>query len=218
MSQRNTQSQPQRNEAVRVFASEFNEARIEFQKQNDVDNEDEVNNRAPKYHLLPSGGRVNRVLMMGTATEIKQVSDSPVTLRAKIVDQTGSFFTYAGKFNPDVVSYLQNLEPPEHVMVVGKPNSYTTADGDTYVSVEPENIATVKKGTRDRWTTEATVQTLDRLNAFHEGDALYGDEAAQYYDFDHEDFQADIEEIGAEVVDKSGDETDTAAQPQAPSA
>lgn len=217
MSQSQSDSQPQRNEAVRVFASEFNESTIEFQEQNDVDNEDEENSRAPKYYLLPSGGRANRVLMMGTVTEIEQVSDSPVTLRAKIVDQTGSFFTYAGQFNPDEVSYLQNLEAPEHVMVVGKPNAYTTDEGDTYVSVEPENITVVEKETRDRWTAEATVQTLDRLDAFHEGDAPYGDEAEQYYDFDYESFQADIEEIGAEVVDENADETDAAAQPQAPS-
>ncbi|MHC3381796.1 RPA family protein [Haloarcula sp. H-GB5] len=156
--------------------------------------------------------------MMGTVTEIDQVSESPITLRAKIVDQTGSFFTYAGKYNPDEVSYLQNLEAPEHVMVVGKPNTYTTDEGDTYVSVEPENITVVEKATRDRWTAEAAVQTLDRVDAFRKGEAPYGDEADQYYDFDHEDFVKDIKEIGTEIINENTDKTDSAAQPQAPSA
>jgi RPA family protein len=218
MSQSQSQSQPQRNEAVRMFADEFNEASIEFQEQGDVDDEDGENSRAPKYHLLPSGGCANRVLMMGTVTEIDQVSESPITLRAKIVDQTGSFFTYAGKYNPDEVSYLQNLEAPEHVMVVGKPNTYTTDEGDTYVSVEPENITVVEKATRDRWTAEAAVQTLDRVDAFRKGEAPYGNEADQYYDFDHEDFVKDIKEIGTEIINENTDKTDSAAQPQAPSA
>lgn len=217
MSQSESQSQPQRNEAVRVFATEFNEATIEFQDEADVDDGDE-NSRAPKYHLLPSGGRANRVLMMGTVTEIEQVSSDPTTLRAKIVDETGSFFTYAGQFNPDEVSFLQDLEAPEHVMVVGKPSSYTTDEGDTYVSVEPENISVVEKETRQRWTAEAAVQTLNRLDAFEEGEAPFGEEAKQYYSFDHDALREEVETAAADLMDDVGLDSEQAAEPQAPSA
>ena len=212
MSDSQSQSQQKRNEAVRVFAAELNESTIEFQDQDEVEAAEEGNTRAPKYHLLPTGGRANRVLMMGTVTEIQQVNDEPVTLRAKIVDETGNFFVYAGKYNPEEVSFLSNLKTPEHLMVVGKPSSYTTDEGKTYVSVEPETITTVSKGARDRYTAEAATQTFDRLQAFEAGEAPFGDEAEEYYDFDHDDFHNDVSDIATETVAAN----EATAQPQTP--
>lgn len=214
MSDSQSQSQPKRNEAVRVFAAELNESTIEFQDPDEVEAAEGGNSRAPKYHLLPTGGRANRVLMMGTVTEIEQVSDDPVTLRAKIVDETGSFFVYAGKFNPEEVSFLSNLQTPEHLMVVGKPSSYTTDEGKTYVSVEPETITVVNKGARDRYTAEAATQTFGRLQAFEADEAPYGEEAAEYYDFNHDEFHADVSDIATEIVAVN----EAAAQPQTPAA
>lgn len=68
----NTQSQPQRKEAVRVFAPELNAAEIEFKDPQELEN---IDGHAPNYVLLPTGDRASRVLMVGTVIETTAVSD-----------------------------------------------------------------------------------------------------------------------------------------------
>lgn len=203
-----TDTQRERNKAVRMFATEFNESNTEFKMPEDIESDGE---RATKYYLTPTGVGVHRVLMMGTLMEVAQVNENPTTYRAKIRDPTGVFYVYAGQYNPETVAALETLEPSgdreelnanemEHVMVMGNPNSYTTDRGQTYVSVDPEFLLVSDAGTRDRWTAEAAKFTLERVVAYEDGDAPFDAEADQQYEFDVGILRDDVEPVAEEFI------------------
>jgi hypothetical protein len=150
-------SVPTREVARRVFAREFNDSSYTFKE-----SEDE---RAPVYLLLPTGARANRIFLVGTLTETEDVGEESEYWRGRVVDPTGTFFVYAGQYQPDAASALRELEPPAYVAVVGKPRTYETDEGDVNVAVRPESISVVDAGTRDRWVVETADRTLDRIEA-----------------------------------------------------
>ena len=144
--------------AKRLFACEFNDATYTFKE-----SEDEL---APNYTLLPTGDRVNRLFFAGTLTETNDVGSDSEYWQGRVVDPTGTFYIYAGQYQPEAASTLRQIETPTYVTVVGKPRSYETDDGETNVAVRPESITQVDEPTRDRWVVEAADQTIERLEAF----------------------------------------------------
>ena len=144
--------------AKRLFAREFNDATYTFKE-----SEDEL---APNYTLLPTGDRVNRLFFAGTLTETNDVGSDSEYWQGRVVDPTGTFYVYAGQYQPEAASALRQIETPTYVTVVGKPRSYETDDGETNVAVRPESITQVDEPTRDRWVVEAADQTIERLEAF----------------------------------------------------
>ena len=169
-----SQSTPTREVARRVFAQEFNDASYTFKESDDE--------RAPVYLLLPTGEKVNRVLLVGTLTEKEDVGDDAEYWRGRIVDPSGHFFVYAGQYQPDAASMLRDLEPPAYVSVVGKPRTYETDDGSVNVSVRPESITVVDAATRDRWVVETAERTLERVEAFEDEGNEYARMAEERYD------------------------------------
>jgi uncharacterized protein len=158
-----SQAELTREVARRVFASEFNDSTYTFKESDDE--------RAPNYALLPTGDRANRVFIVGTLTETEDVGEDSEYWRGRVVDPTGTFFVYAGQYQPEAASVLRDAEPPEYVAIVGKPRTYETDDGSVNVSVRPESIAIVDEATRDRWVVETAERTLDRIEAFGEWEA-----------------------------------------------
>ncbi|SFB67185.1 hypothetical protein SAMN05444422_1017 [Halobiforma haloterrestris] len=158
-----SQSELTREVARRVFASEFNDATYSFKESDDE--------RAPNYALLPTGDRANRVFIVGTLTETEDVGEDSEYWRGRVVDPTGTFFVYAGQYQPEAAATLRDTEPPAYVSVVGKPRTYETEDGTVNVSVRPESIAVVDEGTRDRWVAETAERTLERIEEFQEWEA-----------------------------------------------
>jgi RPA family protein len=144
--------------ARRLFAREFNDATYVFKE-----SDDEL---APNYTLLPTGERVNRLFFVGTLTETNDVGSDSEYWQGRVVDPTGTFFIYAGQYQPEAASTLRQLDTPTYVAVVGKPRSYETDDGNTNVAVRPESINRVAEPTRDRWVIETAEQTIERLQAF----------------------------------------------------
>ena len=144
--------------ARRLFAREFNDATYTFKE-----SEDEL---APNYTLLPTGERVNRLFFAGTLTETSDVGSDSEYWQGRVVDPTGTFYVYAGQYQPEAANTLRQIETPTYVTVVGKPRSYETDDGNTNVAVRPESINQVDEPTRDRWVVETAKQTIDRLQAF----------------------------------------------------
>jgi RPA family protein len=148
--------------AQRAFATEFEDATHQFQESDEE--------RAPKYGLFPTGERANRVFAVGTLTETEDIGSDSEYWQARVVDPTGTFFVYAGQYQPDAMAFLRDADAPEYVAVVGKPNTYETENDDgepeTYVSIRPEQIRTVDEATRDRWVAETAEQTFDRVEAF----------------------------------------------------
>jgi RPA family protein len=160
--------------AQRTFATEFEDATYTFR-------EDEDDDRAPKYQLLPTGQRANRVFVVGTLTETENVGTESDYWQGRVVDPTGTFFVYAGQYQPDAMAFLEQAEPPEYVAVVGKPDTYETENEDgepqTYVSIQPEEIRAVSAAERDQWVQETAGQTLERVQAFIASDADVDDVA-----------------------------------------
>jgi RPA family protein len=164
---------PTREVARRVFAREFNDATHTFKESDDE--------RAPLYALLPTGERANRVFLVGTLTETEDVGEDSEYWRGRIVDPTGTFYVYAGQYQPEAASSLRDAEPPAYVAVVGKPRTFETDDGGTNVSVRPESITTVDAATRDRWVVETARATTARVAAFDDDANEYARMAAERY-------------------------------------
>ena len=208
-----SQSAPTREVARRVFASEFNDAGFTFTESDDE--------RAPVYALLPTGESSNRVFFVGTLTEKEDVGEDAEYWRGRIVDPTGTFFVYAGQYQPEAASKLRDLEPPAYVAVVGKPRTYETDDGTVRVSVRPESITEVDADTRDRWVAETARRTIERVAAFDDegseangasgsrtksGYNEYARMAREEYDFDPETYKAAALSALEDLDESTGDE------------
>ncbi|KAB1197451.1 MULTISPECIES: RPA family protein [Haloferax] len=172
---------PTREVARRVFAQEFNDAGYTFKESDDE--------RAPGYLLLPTGESANRVFLVGTLTEKEDVGEDNEYWRGRIVDPTGTFFVYAGQYQPEAASALRDLEAPAYVAVVGKPRTYETDDGNINVSVRPESITEVDAATRDRWVTETADRTLERIEQFDDEGNEYARMAREHYDLDPDEYK-----------------------------
>ncbi|WP_248515433.1 RPA family protein [Salinarchaeum laminariae] len=181
-------SAPTREVAQRVFAREFNDASYTFKESDDE--------RAPNYALMPTGARANRVFFVGTLTEKEDVGDDSEYWRGRIVDPSGTFFVYAGQYQPDAASMLRELEAPEYVAVAGKPRTYETEEGQVNVSVRPESITVVDQGTRDRWVVEAAERTIERIEAIDDETSEYATMAREQYGEDTSEYlEAAIEAL-----------------------
>jgi len=189
---------PTREVARRVFADEFNDATFSFKESDD--------DRAPVYALLPTGQKVNRVFFVGTLTEKDDVGEDNEYWRGRIVDPTGTFFVYAGQYQPEATSTLRDLEPPAYVAVVGKPRTYETDDGTVNVSVRPESIQVVDAATRNRWVVETAERTIDRVSAFEEEGNEYGRMAREEYDIPVERYVESTVSALESVEESAGDE------------
>jgi len=189
---------PTREVARRVFADEFNDATFSFKESDD--------DRAPVYALLPTGQKVNRVFFVGTLTEKDDVGEDNEYWRGRIVDPTGTFFVYAGQYQPEATSTLRDLEPPAYVAVVGKPRTYETDDGTVNVSVRPESIQVVDAATRDRWVVETAERTIDRVSAFEEEGNEYGRMAREEYDIPVERYVESTVSALESVEESAGNE------------
>lgn len=195
---------PTRELAQRVFASEFNDATYTFKE-----SEDE---RAPLYALLPTGARANRVFIVGTLTEKSDVGEDSEYWQGRIVDPTGTFFVYAGQYQPEAASFLREAEPPAYVAIVGKPRTYETDEGDINVSVRPESITAVDVGTRDRWVVETAERTIERIEAFDEETSEYAAMAREEYDSPVENYRRDLLSALESVEESEQADTDETAE------
>jgi len=191
--------------AQRAFAGEFNDAGYTFRESDD--------DRAPVYALLPTGAKANRVFVVGTLTETDDVGSDDEYWQGRIVGPTGTFFTYAGQYQPEAAAMLREVDPPVFVALVGKPRTYETDDGDTNVSLRPEHLTVVDADTRNRWVTETAKRTLERLKRFDDDTNEYAAMAREEYDTDADQYRQTViqalEELtdDAEIAPTSQDQT-----------
>jgi RPA family protein len=149
--------------AHRLFAAEFDDATVSYAESDEE--------RAPKYVVTPTGARVNRLFAVGVLTEVESVNED--VLRARVVDPTGAFVSYAGQYQPDAAAFFERADPPTFVALTGKARTFEPEDGDRiYTSVRPESVGEVDADTRDRWTVSAAEATLRRVAAMAEARAL----------------------------------------------
>jgi len=187
----------QREVAKRVFAEEFNNSTTTFTESDEE--------RAPVYALLPSGEKANRVFVVGTLTDTKDVGSDSEYWQARIVGPTGTFFAYAGQYQPEAASVLRNAETPAYVAVVGKPRTYETDDGDVNVSIRPESISIVDGDTRDAWVAETAEQTQARLESWDLESPGEDDDERNYDAMSSEVYNPDLDAYEAMVSNARAD-------------
>ncbi|MDG6256812.1 MAG: nucleic acid-binding protein [Methanomicrobiaceae archaeon] len=152
----------EREPAVRVFASELRESRIQFKE-----GEDE---KSPSYVLLPTGERCNRIFLCGQMTLKEKRGEQNKFYTVRVQDPTGTFFINAGSYQPDAMQQIARIEPPVYVAVLGKPGIRTTADSSVFVSVRAESVTEIDLETYRCWVLDCAQQTLDRLDSFDQTD------------------------------------------------
>nr|WP_080509788.1 DNA-binding protein [Haloarcula californiae] len=184
---------PMRELAQRAFAGEFNDAGYTFRESDD--------DRAPVYALLPTGAKANRVFVVGTLTETDDVGSDDEYWQGRIVGPTGTFFTYAGQYQPEAAAMLREVDPPVFVALVGKPRTYETDDGDTNVSLRPEHLTVVDADTRNRWVTETAKRTLERIQRFDDDTNEYAAMAREEYDTDPDQYRQTVIQALEELTD-----------------
>lgn len=204
--------------AHRMFAREFSEATHTFTESDE--------DRAPVYALLPTGAKANRVFVVGTLTETEDIGDESEYWRGRVVDPVGTFFVYAGTYQLQPKQQLRDIDPPEFVAVVGKPRTYESDGGGTYVSIQPESIAVVDEQTRNRWVVETADRTIDRIKQFEESENTYATMAQEQYSTSIDVFQQDAvqalhdlmdsPDADAELPDLAADEPTTEQPPEHP--
>jgi RPA family protein len=162
-----------RQPARRVLAQELNASTYTFQESDEE--------RAPVLGLSPTGMALNRVLVVGTLTEVRDVGSDSEYWQGRVYAGSEPIFIYAGQYQPEAMEALQQAETPSYVAVVGKHRAYESS-GRTNVAIEPEFVVPVGEDTRDAWVKETVTQTRGRLDAFEAGRAPYGDQAREVYD------------------------------------
>lgn len=175
--------------AKRVFAQEFKESNLTFK-----DGEDQY---SPQYLLTPTGAKVNRLFIVGTLTETEDIGTESEFLRGRVSDPTGSFLIYAGQYQPEAAQVLSECEKPAFVAIVGKPNTYTTDEGDVITSVRPESINVVDGDTRDMWVMDTARHTLERIKSIDSDEPNikksvehYSPNKNHYYEMVHQALQS----------------------------
>ena len=184
----------QRQPAKRVFAQELNDATHSFTREEDSGDE-----RAPKFHLLPSGEAANRVLVVGALYETANVGNDSEYWRGRIMAASEAVNVYAGEYQSDAMNVLRSAETPCHVAVVGKIHSYET-DYGVNVSVQPEHISVVDEEVRNSWIAETIAHSQERLGALEAGEADGGDAATSLYGGDVSTIEEAVDEAALDLV------------------
>jgi RPA family protein len=196
----------EREPAVRLFAAELTDCTDEF-TESDAE-------RAPSYVTLPTGGKANRVFVVGTLTTVEDVGSESEYWQGRVVDPTGGVQVYAGEYEPAAMATLRELEVPTYVAVGGKPRVYEPDDSDgAYVSIRPESIQVVDAATLETWVVETADATLERIGRSIHPDEPDGDRArAVYDDRDVADYHLTVEQaLDGLDTDADGASTETPA-------
>lgn len=155
----------EREPAKRVFAAELRESVRTIKDASDE--------KSPTYLLLPTGERCNRIMFAGAITDKSKAGDQNIMYRAKVSDPTGIFYINASSYQPEAMLQLAKIDTdsPSFVVVVGKPNAYTTPEGKILISVRAEAVQVVDRETRDIWVVDTARATLERVEAMFGADS-----------------------------------------------
>ncbi len=141
--------------ARRIFAYELNRSTYRFPKDEE---------RSPIYVLTPLGMRVNRVYFVGALLDKDEIKPDSGIWRIRVSDPTSAVYGYVGRFQPDALESLMEIEVPELVAIIGKVRNFEVG-ARIFVSLRPEYISPVESDVRDYWIYETARQTIDRIRA-----------------------------------------------------
>ncbi len=189
--------------AKRVFAHEVNQSTHKIELEGE---------RAPIYILLPTGERCNRLFVVGVLLDKEEVKPESNFWRVRVSDPTGVFDCTAGRYQPDALEALMEIEPPEMISVAGKINVYE-GESKNFVSLRPESVTVADKEVRNYWVYETAKRTLERISRMqnHEDQdvtlswEVYNPNLEQYKDAVKKALLAIKEEFEAFEPEKQGE-------------
>jgi hypothetical protein len=84
-----------------------------------------------------------------------------------VSDPTGVITGFVGRYQPEALESLLEIEPPEIVSIVAKLNLF---QGETrnFLSIRPESINISDRKNRDFWVIETAKRTLERVKRMKE--------------------------------------------------
>jgi hypothetical protein len=143
--------------AWRLFSEEYNSSTLEYTGEGE---------KPASYVITPLGAKVNRMLVVGVATDIESIGEEgKPRYRARVADPTGTFYVSAGEYQPAAAASLSRMSPPAFAAIVGKSRAYTPEEGVKYLSIRPERVVEVDAAARDYWILETAKSTLVRISA-----------------------------------------------------
>jgi len=164
--------------------------------------------QSPKFLITPSGAGANRVMLAGVVTDVEDVGDDQAYLRMRCTDVAGNdFLTYAGQYQKEARSDMAELEAPEFVQVIGKPNTLETDDGSVLTSVRPEVVNTISESEYFSLCAENAQHTIKRLTGEH-GHEFFQAEADDLYEGEYDET---VYEAAVETLERVADQLDTGA-------
>jgi len=146
--------------ARRIFAYEFVRSTYRIRQEEE---------KAPVYILTPLGMRCNRVFIVGALLDKEEIKPDSGIWRIRVADPTGAFLGYVGRFQPDALESLMEIEPPELVAIVAKVRVFER-DGRLFTSLRPEAISVVNSESRDYWIYETSKRTIERIKRMEENE------------------------------------------------
>lgn len=167
--------------------------------------------QSPKFLITPSGAGANRVMLAGVVTDVEDVGSDQAYLRMRCTDVAGNdFLTYAGQYQTDARNDIRELDAPEFVQVIGKPNTLETDDGAVLTSIRPEVVNTISESEYFALCAENAKHTIKRLTG-EQGHEFFQAEAADLYgdEFDEEVYEAAVEtleRVAEEVGPEAGED------------
>ncbi len=180
----------------------------------------ESGERSPKYILTPTGIKCNRVFMVGVLLEKEEVSPDSNFWRVRISDPTGVVTGFVGRYQPEALESLLEIEPPAIVSIVAKLNLFQ-GETRTFLSLRPESINTSDRKNRDFWVIETAKRTLERIRKMRENGEdeevklakeIYNPNLKEYLEAVKKAVEAVREE--AEVFAEKGKEESEAGKPE----
>jgi len=137
--------------AKRVFAYELVRSTYQIEEENQ-----------PKYVLTPTGERVNRIFSVAVLLDKEEIGADTNFWRLRLADPTGTFFATVGRFQPDALEVVGEINVPELLALVGKTRVFE-GTSKKLVSIRPEVLSVVDLSVRDYWVLETARRTLERI-------------------------------------------------------
>lgn len=149
-----------REPAWRILSGEFNSTTVQIKSEQKTE---------PNYVLTPLGAMINRVFIVGVAVEMDNIGkDNRTFYRIRLSDPTGTFYLAVGEYQPEAIRFVNNMELPTLISVIGKVKTYEPDNGGLYLSVRPEFIYPATKEIQDYWLLEAIKSLKTRIEAYTE--------------------------------------------------
>lgn len=117
---------------------------------------------AVQYIRLKTGELVNRVFIVGTLLECRDVGQDTPFYKLRISDPNGHFDAMIGQYSPSQAQLMaEDIEVPMFVAVVGKLKAREYEEKE-YFSIAVESITKSDLETYERWVAETEAHTAAR--------------------------------------------------------